>query len=242
MLMEDIIQTQTLNRTDVYKVIETILIGNQQIIREGIKSVLESNSMVKVVGAGDSYQIIELCEKHKPDIVIVEIDNQMEQINDIIHSVEITSPNSNILLMFDQIEPNVIKEIVKMKVSGYISNKSSADELMNAVECLSKGNSYLSPLISNVFLNEFRELVNTRGTGVFVQLVVRTPFHLLTKRECDVLQLLTDGLTNNGIAESLLISPTTVKNYVSSILSKMKVQDRTQAVLMAIKEGWVHLN
>lgn len=129
-----------------------------------------------------------------------------------------------------------------MKVSGYISNKSSADELMNAVEWVSKGNSYLYPLISNVFLNEFRELVNTRGTGVFVQLVVRTPFHLLTKRECDVLQLLTDGLTNNGIAESLLISPTTVKNYVSSILSKMKVQDRTQAVLMAIKEGWVHLN
>ena len=88
--------------------------------------------MVKVVGAGDSYQIIELCEKHKPDIVIVEIDNQMEQIYDIIHSVDIT--NSNILLMFDQIDPNVIKEIVKMKVSGYISNKSSADELMNAVE------------------------------------------------------------------------------------------------------------
>ena len=77
--------------------------------------------MVRVVGAGDSYQIIELCENPKPDIVIIEIDNQMEQINDIIHSVEITSPYFNILLTVDQIEPNVIKEIVKMKVSGYIS-------------------------------------------------------------------------------------------------------------------------
>lgn len=222
--------------------IETILIGNQLIVREAIKSILDSSSMVTVVGAGDYYQVIELCKKHKPNIVIVEIDNQIEQIYDIIHSVEIISPNSNILLIFNQIEPNVIKEIVKMGVSGYISNKSSADELMSAIECVSKGNSYLSPLISNVFFNEFRELVNASGTGVIVQLVVRTPFHLLTRRECDVLQLLTNGLTNNEIAESLLISSATVKNHVSRILSKMEVQDRTQAVLMAIKQGWVHLN
>ena len=98
---------------------------------------------------------------------------------------------------------------------------------MNAIEFVSKGNSYLLPLLSNVFLNEFRELVNTRGTGVFVQFVVRTPFHLLTKRECDVIQLLTDGLTNNEYRRVIINFTNNSKKYMFQVsYLKMKVQDR----------------
>jgi two-component system, NarL family, response regulator DegU len=70
---------------------------------------------------------------------------------------------------------------------------------------------------------------------------VRLPLHLLTRRECEVLQLLADGKSNRGIGEALFISEKTVKNHVSNILQKMNVNDRTQAVVMAIKNGWVEV-
>lgn len=70
---------------------------------------------------------------------------------------------------------------------------------------------------------------------------VRRPLHLYTKRECEVLQLLTDGKSNRQIAEALNISEKTVKNHVSSLFKKMKVNDRTQAVVTAIKNNWVEL-
>lgn len=69
----------------------------------------------------------------------------------------------------------------------------------------------------------------------------RKPLHLLTKRECQVFQLLSEGQSNKKIAETLVISEKTVKNHVSNILQKMKVNDRTQAVVMAIKNGWVEV-
>ena len=77
--------------------------------------------------------------------------------------------------------------------------------------------------------------------GSFQQNDIRRPFHLLTKRECEVLQLLTDGQSNRTIGETLFISEKTVKNHVSSILQKMAVNDRTQAVVTAIKNGWVEV-
>jgi two-component system, NarL family, response regulator DegU len=69
----------------------------------------------------------------------------------------------------------------------------------------------------------------------------RQPLHLLTKRECQVLQLLADGKSNRAVAETLYISEKTVKNHVSNILQKMNVNDRTQAVVAAIRKGWVEV-
>jgi two-component system response regulator DegU len=73
------------------------------------------------------------------------------------------------------------------------------------------------------------------------QVGVSRPLHLLTRRECEVLQLLADGNSNRGISEALFISEKTVKNHVSAILQKMDVNDRTQAVVVAIKKGWVEM-
>ena len=90
-------------------------------------------------------------------------------------------------------------------------------------------------------MQEFKRLSEREHKGTFQQAEVRRPLHLLTKRECEVLQLLTDGQSNRVIGETLYISEKTVKNHVSSILQKMNVNDRTQAVVMAIKNGWVEV-
>ena len=79
------------------------------------------------------------------------------------------------------------------------------------------------------------------GGENILNLEIRRPLHLLTRRECEVLQLLADGKSNRGIGETLFISEKTVKNHVSNILQKMNVNDRTQAVVYAIKNGWVEV-
>ena len=119
-----------------------------------------------------------------------------------------------------------------------------ADTLIEAVKVVADGGSYLHPKVTHNLVNEFRRLA-TSGVSAHPQHEVypeiRRPLHILTRRECEVLQMLADGKSNRGIGESLFISEKTVKNHVSNILQKMNVNDRTQAVVVAIKNGWVEM-
>ena len=95
-------------------------------------------------------------------------------------------------------------------------------------------------------MKEFRRLAETASRyqsekRSFPNYEVRRPYHLLTRRECEVLQLLAEGKSNRRIGETLFISEKTVKNHVSNILQKMNCEDRTQAVVEAIKRGWVEV-
>ncbi len=122
-----------------------------------------------------------------------------------------------------------------------------ADALVDAVKVVAEGGSYLHPKVTHNLVKEYRRLANSDQvggggiTGVLQQLEIRRPLHLLTRRECEVLQLLADGKSNKSIGETLYISEKTVKNHVSNILQKMNVNDRTQAVVVAIKNGWVEV-
>ena len=95
-----------------------------------------------------------------------------------------------------------------------------ADAIVDAIKVVAKGGSYLHPKVTKNLVAEFRRLSERENKGNFHQTEIRRPFHLLTKRECEVLQLLTDGQSNRTIGETLFISEKTVKNHVSSILTK----------------------
>jgi two-component system response regulator DegU len=119
-----------------------------------------------------------------------------------------------------------------------------ADTLIEAVKVVADGGSYLHPKVTHNLVNEFRRLATSNGQDVLNQRLqpeIRRPLHILTRRECEVLQMLADGKSNRGIGEALFISEKTVKNHVSNILQKMSVNDRTQAVVVAIKNGWVEV-
>lgn len=122
------------------------------------------------------------------------------------------------------------------------------------MKVVADGASYLHPKVTHNLVREYRRLSengagsmrNGNGSGgsasaTYQQVEIRRPLHLLTRRECEVLQLLADGKSNKAIGEALFISEKTVKNHVSNILQKMNVNDRTQAVVVAIKNGWVEV-
>ena len=150
-------------------------------------------------------------------------------------------PDAKVIILSIHDDESYVSHALKSGALGYMLKEMDADEIVDAIKIVAAGGSYLHPKITKNLVAEYRRLSERENKGSFHQTEIRRPFHLLTKRECEVLQLLTDGQSNRAIGETLYISEKTVKNHVSSILQKMNVNDRTQAVVTAIKNGWVEV-
>jgi two-component system response regulator DegU len=223
-------------------VTKIIIIDDHQLFREGVKRILEFEESFEVVAEGDDgSDIIGLYKEHMPDVVLMDINmpgkNGVEATADLIKEF----PDAKVIMLSIHDDESYVTHALKSGALGYMLKEMDADEIVEAIKVVANGGSYLHPKVTKNLVAEFRRLSEHENKGSFHQTEVRRPFHLLTKRECEVLQLLTDGQSNRAIGETLFISEKTVKNHVSSILQKMNVNDRTQAVVTAIKNGWVEV-
>ncbi|WP_251551924.1 response regulator [Neobacillus muris] len=220
------------------------IIDDHQLFREGVKRILEFEKSFKVVAEGDDgSDALTIVEEHRPDVVIMDIN--MPQVNGVEATRELIEkyPDTKVIILSIHDDENYVTHALQTGASGYLLKEMDADALIEAVRVVADGGSYLHPKVTHNLVNEYRKLAAgvSRG-GVYAQTVeIRRPLHLLTRRECEVLQMLADGKSNRGIGEALYISEKTVKNHVSNILQKMNVNDRTQAVVSAIKNGWVEV-
>lgn len=219
-----------------------IIIDDHQLFREGVKRILEFEESFEVVAEGDDgSDIISLYKEHMPDVVLMDINmpgkNGVEATAELIREF----PDAKVIMLSIHDDESYVTHALKSGALGYMLKEMDADEIVEAIKVVANGGSYLHPKVTKNLVAEFRRLSEHENKGSFHQTEVRRPFHLLTKRECEVLQLLTDGQSNRAIGETLFISEKTVKNHVSSILQKMNVNDRTQAVVTAIKNGWVEV-
>ncbi|PLS04336.1 response regulator [Neobacillus cucumis] len=221
------------------------IIDDHQLFREGVKRILEFEKSFQVVAEGDDgSDALGIVEQHQPDVVIMDINmpgkNGVEATKELVEQY----PNTKVIILSIHDDENYVTHALKTGACGYLLKEMDADALIEAVRVVADGGSYLHPKVTHNLVNEYRKLATTTGRsgGGYVQtLEIRRPLHLLTRRECEVLQMLADGKSNRGIGESLFISEKTVKNHVSNILQKMNVNDRTQAVVSAIKNGWVEV-
>ena len=221
-----------------------IIIDDHQLFREGVKRILDFESSFDVVAEGDDgSEAMDLVEAHKPDVVIMDIN--MPNMN----GVEATKmlinryPDTKVIILSIHDDENYVQHALKTGAQGYLLKEMDADALIDAVRVVADGGSYLHPKVTHNLVKEYRRLAAEEGSDrdSVHAVEIRRPLHLLTRRECEVLQLLADGKSNRSIGETLYISEKTVKNHVSNILQKMNVNDRTQAVVMAIKNGWVEV-
>ncbi|WP_097678001.1 response regulator [Bacillus massilinigeriensis] len=222
-----------------------IILDDHQLFREGVKRILEFEDSFEVVAEGDDgTEAIRLAEEYNPDVIIMDIN--MPNMNGVEATHELVEkfPNSRVIILSIHDDENYVTHALKTGATGYLLKEMDADALIEAVKVVAEGGSYLHPKITHNLVKEYRRLSidETASTSQYVPKVdIRRPLHLLTRRECEVLQMLADGKSNRGIGESLFISEKTVKNHVSNILQKMNVNDRTQAVVVAIKNGWVEV-
>jgi two-component system response regulator DegU len=221
------------------------IIDDHQLFREGFKRILEIEKSFQVIAEGvDGIEVASIEKEYKPDVFIIDISmplmNGLEATRRLIEN----NPNAKVMILSISEDENYVTEALQSGAIGYLLKEMSASELIDAVHLVAEGGSYLHSKVINNILNEYRKLAgkHLREDEAFEQsLKLCRPLHLLTNRECEVLQLLTDGKSNSQIGEALFISEKTVRNHVRRILQKLKVNDPTEAVIHAIKNNWVKI-
>ena len=219
-----------------------VIIDDHQLFREGVKRILDFEDTFDVIAEGDDgSDALSLYEQYLPEVILMDIN--MPRKNGVEATGELMAkyPEAKVIMLSIHDDESYVTHALKTGALGYMLKEMDADAIVQAIKVVAAGGSYLHPKVTRNLVAEFRRLSERENKGTFHQSEIRRPFHLLTKRECEVLQLLTDGQSNRMIGETLFISEKTVKNHVSSILQKMNVNDRTQAVVTAIKNGWVEV-
>lgn len=225
------------------RVIKIVIIDDHPLFREGVKRILDMEKNFQVVAEGeDGIEAVELVERYRPDVVLLDIN--MPQVNGVEATRRLVErfPETKVIILSIHDDEAYVTHAVKTGAAGYLLKEMDADSLIEAVKVVAEGGAYLHPKVTHNLVNEYRRLATQGSDGReigFKEVEYRRPLHILTKRECEVLQLLADGKSNRAIGEALYISEKTVKNHVSNILQKMNANDRTQAVVEAIKKGWV---
>lgn len=228
---------------ETQKDVNIILIDDHKLFREGVKRILEFESAFHVIAEGDDGSVAtSLVEENKPDIVLMDIN--MPNINGVQATAELIKkfPEVKVIILSIHDDETYVSHALKTGAQGYLLKEMDAEALIEAIKVVSSGGSYLHPRVTHNLVKEYRRLAKENASGIIKKNIEhRKPLHLLTRRECQVLQLLAEGKSNRAVAESLYISEKTVKNHVSNILQKMNVNDRTQAVVSAIRKGWVEV-
>jgi DNA-binding NarL/FixJ family response regulator len=212
--------------------IKVMLVDDQNLVRKGVRSLLELSEEIEVVAeAADGSEAIRMIPEVMPDVVL--LDMRMPGLSglDVLRelSQEDSLPPTIILTTFDDDE--LVLAGIRLGAKGYLLKDIALADLVNAVKKVSEGGSIVKPAVTQRLLKGLENLQNE-----FSSLDQPDP---LTDRETEILRLMAGGYSNKEIANSLGVAEGTVKNHVSNILSKMGVRDRTRAVLKAFELGQI---
>jgi DNA-binding NarL/FixJ family response regulator len=214
-------------------VIRVLLADDQALVRAGFKLILEAEADIEVVGeASDGTDAVELARELRPDVVLMDI--RMPRLNGLEATRLLrdgsTAPRIVMLTTFDLDE--YVYEALHAGASGFLLKTAPPDQLVAAVRFAAEGEALLAPSITRRLIEEFARRPPP-DAGPAAELDVLTP------RELEVLRLLARGLTNSEIAAELVVEASTVKSHVASLLAKLDLRDRVQAVVLAYETGLV---
>lgn len=208
---------------------KVLVADDHKLVREGIVKLLGFYEELEVIGeAKDGLETVEKIRNEFPDLVLLDLNMPRMNGIDTIKKIKEIAPNIRVLILTIHDDEEYIYEVTKAGAEGYIQKDIEPDELRNSIKKVMNGNKVFPTKIEE----KVDEQINTKKSNL----------EELSNRENEVLELLAQGMSNRDIAEELYISEKTVKNHVSSILRKFSVNDRTQAVIVALKNGLVSLS
>jgi NarL family two-component system response regulator LiaR len=215
--------------------IKILIADDHAVVREGTRRILEQEQDLEVVAeAGDGEEAVRLATNVKPDVAIIDI--AMPKLDGIEATKQIKTlcPAITVLILTAYDDDQFIFSLLEAGAAGYLLKSVRGRELVDAVRAVHAGESVLHPSVARKVLNRFASISGKPE--------VQKPSEVLSEREMDVLRLATRGLSNQDIAEELCLSIRTVQGHLGHIFNKLQVSSRTEAVVRALKEGWITLD
>lgn len=204
----------------------------------GIKELIEIESDFDVVATATSASVaISLIKKYRPEIVMMDINMPEKDGLTAIAEIEKLDLGVRTIALTGYDDPDLIFRAMKIGAKGYILKTMASAQLIYAIDEVANGKIYLPATLSSRFFEYFQKSFKEEVQNVSDE---ENLLNYLTQREEEVLDLLTQGVTYKGVAQKLFISETTVKTHVNNIFQKLQVNDRTQAVLYALNNGFLN--
>ena len=215
--------------------IKILIADDHAVVRDGTRRILEQEADLGVVAeASDGEEAVRLATSFKPDVAIIDI--AMPKLDGIeaTRQIKALCPAVTVLILTAYDDDQFIFSLLEAGAAGYLLKSVRGQELIDAVRAVHAGESVLHPSIARKVLNRF-VLAPDKPQE-------KAPLEVLSEREMEVIRLATRGLSNQDIAEELHLSIRTVQGHLGHIFNKLQVSSRTEAVVRALKEGWVTLD
>ena len=206
-----------------------ILVDDHEVVRLGLKALLERNQQFEIVGeAGSAREAIEQVTALQPDVVVMDIrlpgTSGIEACEEIVNRF----PGTKVIMLTSYAEDEMLFSAIRAGASGYILKQIGSEDLVKALEAVGRGEALLDPAVTQRVFQEVRRAVKEEEASAFAH---------LSQQEKHVLLLVSEGKTNREIAKNLFLGEGTVRNYVSSILSKLGVNNRAEAAAYAVEHN-----
>ena len=206
--------------------VRILLVDDHAIVREGLRALLDDVPGLRIVGeATNGDEAVDMAARLEPNLVLMDLKMPGLPAPDAIRTIRAHSPSVHVLMLTSYAEDQQVQKVISAGALGYVLKDVAKAELVKAMTTVARGEPWLHAEAQRLLVNRMRKPSELN------------PLELLTDRERSVLKLLAQGQSNRNIGKTLQLTEGTVKGYVSNILAKLKLEDRTQAALLAVKLG-----
>ena len=204
-----------------------MLVDDHEVVRLGMKSLLERRADFELVAeAATAEEAVQKALVHQPDIVLMDIRLAGGSGIDACERITTQLPQTKVVMLTSYADDDLLFSAIRAGAVGYVLKQIGSSQLISAIESAARGEATLDPSLTQRVFNEVRRAIQTEESGTFAE---------LTPQEMQVLALIVEGKTNREIAAALYLSEGTVRNYVSSVLSKLGVSNRAEAAAFAVQ-------
>lgn len=214
------------------KEIKVILVDDHRLVRDGIKSLLQNDLSINIIGEASGYsELILILEHEQPDIIIMDISLPDISGVEILKILSIKHPNIKVLMLSMHLSEDFITGSIKAGAKGYIPKNTSKKELLAAIREISSGKEFFSDEVSRIMLKSYLKSIKSSEPGEKLETAS------LTRREVEILKLCAMGASNREIAEKLFISVRTVESHKNHIMTKFDLKSNLELLKFALKNN-----